>query len=129
MSKKIIVYALAALLVNLVCVSSGAMANPSKSKEQVQVEKLKADIIRLGTGPDARIKIRLRDKTKITGYVSEAGESSFVVVDAKTGQPTSIPYPQVGQAKGNNLSSGAKLAIVLAVLVGVLILVGLSANN
>jgi hypothetical protein len=129
MSKKIIVYALAALLVNLVCVSSGAMASPSISKEQDQVEKLKAGIIKLGTGPDAQIKIRLRDKTKISGYVSEAGERSFVVVDAKTGQPTSIPYPQVGQAKGNNLSSKAKIAITLIVLTGVFILVGLSAKN
>ena len=49
-------------------------------------EKVKAGIGKLGTGTDARIEVKLRDKTKLKGYVSESVEDSFVIVDEKTGK-------------------------------------------
>jgi hypothetical protein len=36
---------------------------------------------------------------------------------------TTVPYPQVGKAKGNNLSTGAKIAIGIGVGVGIFLLV------
>jgi hypothetical protein len=109
------------LLANLLYMPT-AVAKPSGNKEQRQLEKLKAGIHRLGTGPDARIKIKLKDKTQISGYISEAGEDTFVVVDAGTGKSNIVAYPQVAKAKGNNLSSNEKLAITL-VVVGILAVV------
>jgi hypothetical protein len=101
-----------------------AVAKPKSSNEERQVEKLKAGIWRLGTGPDARLKVKLKDKTEISGYISESGDESFVVVDAKTGKSNPVAYAQVAQAKGNNLSSKQKLAITLVVVgaIGILIL-------
>ena len=106
--------------------SPTAAANPINTKEERQLEKLKAGIHRLGIGPDARIRITLTDKTKISGYISEVGDDSFVVVDDKTGTSNVVAYPQVAQAKGNNLSSNQKLAITLVVVgvIGLLIFIG-----
>ena|SRR6267378_2782275 len=130
MSKQIVSYCLAALLVNLMCVSSGVSASPTKSKEDQQIEKFKADIFELGTGPSARIKVKLRDKTTISGYVNEAGEDSFVIVDDKTGQPTRVVYPQVAQAKGRNSLTGKQVGyIVLIGLCVVLVIVGINAGR
>ena len=121
MWKSAIACVLTILLANLLYVPT-AVAKPSGNKEQRQLEKLKAGIHRLGTGPDARIKVKLKDKTKISGYISEAGDDSFVVVDAETGKSNIVAYPQVARAKGNNLSSNEKLAITL-VVVGILAVV------
>jgi hypothetical protein len=123
MEKRIISLTLSILLAHLIYLPTLA-ANPKSSKEERQVEKLKAGILRLGTGPEARIKVRLRDNTELSGYISEVREDSFVVVDGKTGKPRPVAYPQVAQAKGNNLSTGQKigLAIGIGVLVVALVL-------
>ena len=124
MWKSALTCALSIVLANLLYFPT-ATAKPVTIKEQRQLEKLKTGIRKLGTGPDARIKIKLKDKTELRGYISEAGENSFVVVNAETGKSNIVDYPQVAQAKGNNLSSKAKLAITLVVVgvIGILILV------
>src|SRR5688572_33162285 len=126
MWKSAVACALSILLVNLLNLPT-AVAKPSRSKEERQLEKLKAGIIKLGTGPDARIKVKLRDKTEISGYIGEAGDESFVVVDAETGNSTTVSYPQVAQAKGNNLTSKQKLAITLIAVGAIAILMLIAA--
>ncbi|HXG65131.1 MAG TPA: hypothetical protein VNO70_08480 [Blastocatellia bacterium] len=71
---------------------------------------------KLGIGQDARIEIKLRDKTKLAGYISETGEEHFTITDDKTGVATVVAYHQVKQVKGNNLSTGAKIAIGAAIV-------------
>lgn len=90
----------------------------AKSKESEFAEKVKTEISKLGTGQDAKIKVKLKDGTKLKGYITEANENQFVVMDSKTNQLIPVPYPQVKQAKGNNLSSGVIVIIgVTAVIV------------
>lgn len=92
------------------------------TKEEKFAEKVKTEIFKLGTGTDAKIKIKLKDGRKLKGYVIEAGESQFIIMDSKTGQTLPIAYPQVGQVKGNNLSSGVVIAIgVVAALIFIII--------
>jgi hypothetical protein len=93
-----------------------AYAGPNKEKETRFAEKVKAGISKLGTGAEARIEVKLRDKTKLKGYVSEAGEDSFVIVDEKTGATSTVTYVQVKQVKGNNLSTAAEIAIGVGVI-------------
>ena len=98
----------------------------AKSKEEKAAEfasKVKTGIAKLGVGPEARVEIKLRDKTKLKGYVSQINDDSFVVADAKTGATTEVTYPNVTQVKGNNLSTGAKIAIGVAIGVGVTFLI------
>ncbi len=63
----------------------------------------------------AGVEVKLRDNTKLSGCVSEAGEERFVVVDAKAGSPVPVAYPQVKQMKGKNHWSGKEIAITAAV--------------
>ncbi|MGE0101995.1 MAG: hypothetical protein AB7H86_21290 [Blastocatellales bacterium] len=98
----------------------------AKSKEEKAAEfagKVKSEIGRLGTGPDARIEVKLRNKTKLKGFVSSIGEESFVVTSDKTGVTTEVPYPDVAKVKGNNLSTGAIIAIAAGIGVGVTFLI------
>ena len=122
MFRKALSVLLAGLIIQLAC-AYPAFASTDSKKDYERAEKVRAGIARLGTGPDARVKIKLRDKTKLEGYISEAGSEQFVVTDVKTGAATSVEYSQVKQVKGNNLSTGAKIAIGVGIGVGVVLLV------
>ena len=121
MSKRLLSLVLVGLLLNIV----GAIPAYAGSKEETRArfaEKVKEGISKLGTGPEARVEVKLLDGKKLKGYISEAGENSFVVVDAKSGAASTVPYPQVKQVRGNNLSKGAKIAITVGIVVGLLFL-------
>ena len=121
MLKKLLSLAVVGLLLNI----AGVIPAYASSKEESRArfaEKVKEGIGRLGTGPEARVEVKLRDGRKLKGYISEAGENSFVIVEAKSGTASTVPYPQVKQVTGNNLSKGAKIALTVGVVVGVLFL-------
>lgn len=107
------------VLIGLLAAAPPVWAKSKAEKEAQQTAKIKTAILKLGTGPDARVNLKLRDQTKIAGYIREAGAESFVVVDSAA-TATTVTYPNVTQVKGNNLSTGAKVAIVLGVVAAVL---------
>ena len=120
MLKKICSVVLSALLLQAAAVP--AFAATKAEKETKRAEKVRVQLAKLGTGSDARIKLELRDKTKLEGYVSEAGPESFVVVN-KAGVATTVAYPQVAKARGHNLSTGAKIAIGIGIGAGITLLI------
>ena len=63
------------------------------------VEQVRAKIQRVGTGRDARIEVRLRDNTKLKGYVSEARDDSFTLTNSKTGATQTVAYTDVTKVK------------------------------
>ena len=120
MLKKICSVALVALL--LQAAAAPALAKSAAEKESKRVETVRAKLSKLGTGQDARVRVELRDKTRLEGYIGEAGPESFVVVN-KAGVATTVAYPQVAKAKGHNLSTGAKIAIGIGIGAGVTLLI------
>lgn len=120
MLKKLISLALVAAISGSSFVVSAAVPSNNDEKE---IEKTRSEIRKLGTGPDAKIELELRDKTKVKGYVSEANDTDFVVVDPNTKTTTTVAYPQVRKARGNNLSGGVKIALTIAAVVAVTFLV------
>ena len=100
-----------------------ALAKTKEEKESALAAKVKDGVAKLGAGVDAKISVKLRNKTKLRGYVSRIEEENFFVTDAKTGAETRVAYGDVTQAKGNNLSTGAIIGIAAAVAVGVTLLV------
>jgi len=120
MLKRICSVALAALL--LQATAAPALAKSAAEKEAKRAETVRTKLSRLGTGEDARVRVELRDKTRLEGYISEAGPESFVVVN-KAGVATTVAYPQVAKAKGNNLSTGAKIAIGIGIGAGITLLI------
>lgn len=121
MLRRTVSIALVALLVNLF-LSNATYAGTKEEKEAKAAAKVKANIEKLGTGKEARIQVKLKDGMKLKGYVSQINESSFTVTDDATGTTTEVPYPQAKQVKGNNLSTGAKIAIGVGIVVVVLVI-------
>jgi hypothetical protein len=80
-------------------------------------------ILKLGTGERARVEVKLRDDTRLKGYVSAAGTDSFTVTDRRTGAATVVAYTDVAQVKkaGNGFSTMTKVIIGGAVAAGVII--------
>ena len=122
MFKKVLSLLLVALLMNLVWVRP-AYADSKEEKQARFAEKVKANVLKLGTGEAARVKVKLRDKTKVEGYISAADGEGFTVMNPKTGTATSVAYAQVKSVKGNNLSTKAKIAIGVGVAAAVILLV------
>lgn len=122
MFKKALAMALTGLLLQVICTQSTFAK--SSDKEQVKfAEKVKTNILKLGVGQDARVEVKLRDKTKMAGYISEVNADSFMVTDLKTSSTTTIAYMDVAQVKGHNLSPGAWIAIGIGIGVGVIFLI------
>lgn len=121
MIRKCFVVFLAGLLLQIMCVQP--VAASSKTEKQTQlIEKVKAGILKLGVGQDARVEVKLRDKTTLSGYITEATSESFVITDKKTGATSTVPYDDVKQVKGHNLSTGAKIAIGIGIGVGICVI-------
>ena len=120
MLKKCLSLTLAVLLVQAsgVPVSAGA-----GEKEARFAEKVKAGVARLGTGAEARVRVKLRDKTRVEGYVSAAEGDHFVVADGRTGARVVVPYGQVRSVKGKNLSTKEKVAIGVGVAVAIIVVI------
>jgi hypothetical protein len=126
--KKLLTMLVACLMLTAMNVQPVAAATKAE-KEARFAGKVKSGIERLGVGRDTRVEVKLRNKTRLKGYISEASENGFAVTDLKTGASNSIAYADVSQVKGNNMSSGAKIAIGIGIGVGVTILVLLIIMN
>ncbi|HEV8486453.1 MAG TPA: hypothetical protein VGV87_23110 [Blastocatellia bacterium] len=115
MFKKPLAMVLSGLLITTVLSAGTASANSKTERQARFTEKVRVNIAKLGTGNNALIALKLKDKTKVAGYISEVHADSFVVVHPKFGTVTSVNYADVAQAKGNNLSTGAKIAIGIGI--------------
>jgi hypothetical protein len=120
--KNLSLFLAASLLLSLFAAPS-ALARTKEEKEAALAAKVKAGVAKLGAGKDAVISVKLRNKTRLNGYVRSIEEEAFVITDAKTGAETRVAYGDVTQAKGNNLSTGAIIAIAAGVAVGVTLLI------
>ncbi len=123
MFKKYLTLILAVLVLNL-SFSAAVFAGTKEEKMAKLADKVKTNVTKLGTGKDARIEVKLRDNTKLNGYVSQINENSFTVVDDKTGNTNDIPYSNAKQVKGNNLSTGVKIAIGIGIILAVILVIG-----
>lgn len=119
MFKQILSFTLVVLLFNVMAANSAYAGSSKEEKEARFAEKVKAGIAKLGTGKEARVEVKLKNKTKLKGYVSQINENSFVVVEDKTGAATEVPYSNAKQVKGNNLSKNVTLTLVLVGLLAV----------
>jgi hypothetical protein len=120
--KKLLTLMVACLVVSAVSVRPVA-ASSKAEKEARFAGKVKLGVEKLGSGRDTRVEVKLRDKTRLKGYISEISENEFVVTDLKTGASNKVAYTEVKQIKGNNLSTGAKIAIAVSIAVGLTLLI------
>ena len=114
----------------MVCVPISVWSQSSALPED-HAMKVKFEVQKRGTGEHSRVKITLRDRTEVKGYISQIGPESFKLTDNKTGKVYSIAYQDVEKIRKPGLSTGPKIAIaagVGAIAVGV-ILASIVASN
>ena len=100
--------------------SAGELTTKEAKRRATVEAKVRDGIAKLGVGRDARVKLELRDKTKVAGFVSRAGADDFTVTDPETGRETDVPFADVAKVKGNNLHTGWKIAIGVGVVLTIL---------
>jgi hypothetical protein len=98
-------------------------AQAQTGKDAQLTLEARGKVQKLGLGRDARVEVKLRDSTKLKGYISEAGQDSFTVTDSKTGAAQSVAYRDVAQVKkpGSGLSTRAWIIIGAAAVAAVVV--------
>jgi hypothetical protein len=128
--KKFLALALSVLLLHVSSFVSLANESPLERAKKAQLaSEVKAGITYLGTGKSSVVHVVLYDKTKYHGYITEITDEGFVVANAKTGATAPIAYSEVKGIKGNNLSTGAKIGIGVAVAAAVVIIAAIIASR
>lgn len=106
----------------------------ARSTVDSELERVKIEVRKRGTGPESKVTVKLKDGMKLRGYISQILDDSFDLTDPKSKQPTTIPYRDVAKVKRQGWSSGAKMAlgigigtaVVIAVVAGAVAKKGLS---
>jgi len=110
MVKKCLSIALIALL-TLAANSAFVLAQTNPNNSTSNGEKIKADVLKRGTGVKKIVTVKMLNGAKIKGYISQTGADSFTLTDSETGQTNTVAYRDAAQIKGGGLSKGAKIAI------------------
>ena len=94
-------------------------ARAQSLSEQQATEKIRTKVIKMGVGVNARVEVKLKDNTQFKGYISDANQDSFTVIDRKTVSSKTISYADASSVKraGSGLST-KNLIILGAVAVG-----------
>jgi hypothetical protein len=116
--KKAIVIMIMGLLVNMagasLVLADGGDAN---------VEQVRTSIQKLGTGQKVQVRVELRDKSTVEGYISEAGSETFSVTKLDTGKMTAVPYANVKSVKARKLGTKGKIAIIAGAAAAITLLI------
>ena len=124
MLKRTLAVLLVGVLIQLAFVQS-ASASSKEDKEVRLAQKVKAGVLKLGKGSGARVRVKLKDKTRLVGYISEVKDDSFVLVNSKSGASTDVAYTNVAALQGHSLPTGVSVAIGIGIGVGLFFLITL----
>lgn len=119
MMKKYLSFALICLLL---ITANASLVSAQTDKDAALAAKIKTTVVERGTGEKKRVQVEKKDGTKLKGYVSQADEDSFTVVDATTKQNVEIAYGDVAKVK-NRSSKGDKIA--LGIIIGAAAVAGI----
>jgi|ERR1035437_3126490 hypothetical protein len=103
-----------------------AVAQNPNEKVIKRTEKVRRDVAKAGTGIKSKVEVDLMDGKIYSGYISEANDTGFVVVDKKN-QSTTINYSDVRKLYDKN-SRKTTYYIVLGVVVGAAAVLALFIN-
>lgn len=107
----------------------GGMNLFAQTKQEKKAAKIEEKLKKLGTGEKATVKVKLYNSTTYQGYLSEANDDEFVVID-KGGNANRLRYSDVDTIGGKNLSTGAKIGIGIGIgLVVVIAIIGHKIRN
>jgi hypothetical protein len=95
----------------------------ARSTDDTQAaEKIRTKVQKIGVGPNARVEVKLRDNTQYKGYISDADQDTFTVIDQKSGARQTASYTDTSSVKKAGSGISAKTWIILgAAAVGALV--------
>ncbi len=73
--------------------------NAQSGQDYAGVAKVRVDVLKLGVGEKAGVEVKLRDNRKLKGYIAEASEDSFTVVNSKNESNQRFAYADVEKVK------------------------------
>lgn len=123
MLRKSLATIIAVVLLHTLLFVQPAFASSKAEKEARLATQVKQKLSNFGVGESARLAVKLRNKAIVGGYLESTGEESFVLKNLKTGDSTTVAYTDVTQVRGQNLSTGAKIAIGIAIGVAAVLIV------
>jgi hypothetical protein len=128
--KKFVSFVLCVLMLHAFSlVSLATDSSLERAKKAQLAAEVKSGISQLGTGKSSIVRVVLYDKTKYHGYITEIGNDSFVVDDAKTGNKAEIAYPEVKGVKGKNFSTATKIGIGVAIAAPIAVIIAIVSNG
>jgi len=112
-----------ALLISMalmaITVNFPGAASAQTTTDSVAVQKTRLDVQKLGTNRDKKVEVKLRDNTKIKGYITAVDQDTFSVSDYKAGSAQTLSYAEVSSVKRAGGSSMKPWLILGAVIAGV----------
>jgi len=106
MLKRMLAIVLCGLLFETALATDAWALQPAGALASKQAARVRSAITRVGTGTDAVVAVRLRDKSVVSGWISAVGPDSFRVTDPKTGAETKVQLMEVDRLAAANLVSG-----------------------
>lgn len=95
--------------------NSLAGAQVTQAEVPFPAAKVKIAVQKRGIGEQSRVKVRLRSKAEVKGYISKIEDGSFDVTDKSSGQAATISYASVERVQRDGLTTGAKIGIIVVV--------------
>jgi hypothetical protein len=119
MKKRVLNVVLALLLANV-----PSLAGTQAETDAQLIDKVRSKIARLGVGEKAKATLRLKDGTKVKGYVSQMRETDVVMRDRQTDQPTPVLFKDIAKVDDNRGHGTAKkVGIGVAIGAGAVLVV------
>jgi hypothetical protein len=81
--------------------------------DQQATEKIRTKVLKMGVGVNARVAVKLHDNTQLNGYISDAGQDSFTVVERGTGFNKTVSYADTQSVKKAGSGVSAKTLLIL----------------
>lgn len=82
---------------------------PSAPQRPQRAERVSRMVQKLGSGNDAIVAVRLRNRTVLTGWVADLGPESFEIVNEKNGERQQVFYSSVDRLAGYNTATGVQV--------------------
>jgi len=95
------------------------------AKELQAIEKARVSVLKLGVGQTSRVEVKLRDQTKVKGYISQAGQDTFTVTDQKSGASQTLSYADVAEVKKPGGGPSTRTWIILGGVAAAAVVVGI----
>lgn len=87
---------------------SAAERQKREAKENKEMLKMRDLVSTNGIGERALIELQLRDRTKVSGWVSQLSMTEFVINERATGAARTLLYRDVAKVKGKNPAAKKK---------------------